>query len=330
MVQTQQRTISTTKTWTGSAANGNEFDLPTDFLIQKIIIDFSGDIDTSGAGSTAVEDALQAVISRIKLDATGKGGSKTIFDMSGADLYHKNFFDYSTPNRRTVVTAASQTDATIGTSLIIDFRLDKKNNDDWSVAIPAWLINTLKLTLDFDTAANGYGTNTSNASVTATVTLVEGIPQANENFSNQPLLTSISTEHTLSNATGVEKLDNHVSVGGVIRKIYFVAKTNAGARSDIQVDDLTIKTGNVTILEEVQYEALIHQNIMDYSLPNFDGNFAVKGWFVADFTSSGSVDSNNNVLGYNAVNLKQGDIKIHYDKLVAQPKIRVIQETVEA
>jgi len=329
MVQKQYRTIATTKTWDGTASTGNEFDLPTDFLIQRIIIDFSGTLNTASSTPVLVEDAMQAAISRVLLQAVGKGGSKTLIDLSGADLYHKNFFDYGTPNRRTTVTATSQTGATVGTSLVLDFRLDKQDEDDWSCSIPAYLINTLKLTLDFAVRTDGYGTNTSAEAVVATVTLVEGIPATNENFDHQPLLTTVSTEHTLANATGVEKLDNHVSVGGVIRKLYFVAKVNAGTRSDVQLDDISIKSGNKFLLEEVQYEALKHQQILELDLPNYDGDFDVTGWLHVDFSNNTISDLNGNVTGFNTIDLKQGDIEVQYDKLVAQPKIRVIQENVE-
>jgi hypothetical protein len=325
--QKQYRTLATTKTWTGALSNGNEIELPTDFLIQQVIIDFSGDLDITVGVSVLVEDALQAVISRLKLDAVGRGGSKTIVDLSGADIYVKNLFDYGVKGRRTAPTAIAN-DSVVGVSLILDFRLDKHDPEDWNVAIPSWLINTLKLTLDFALRTVGYGTNTSNESVTATVTVVEGIPMDGENFNSQPLLTMVSTEYTLANSTGLEKDRNDISVGGVIRRVYFISKTNAGARSDIQIDDLTIKVGNITIRDEMQWEALLHECIQETGAPNYDGSWIATGWVCIEF-AHGTVDEKGFILGFDATELKKGDIKVTYDKLVAQPKIRVIQETVE-
>lgn len=329
MPQRQYRTLSTTKTYSGSASTGNEIELPNDFLIQQVIIDFSGTLTISSSASTLVEDALQAIISRIKLDAVGRGGSKTIVDLSGADVYVKNIFDYGVKGRRTVPTAVA-TGSTVGVSLILDFRLNKKDSEDWSCSIPSWLINTLKLTLDFVVNTSGYGTNTSSESIVATVTLVEGIPMQNENFENQPLLTMISNEFTLANSTGLERDRNDISVGGVIRKVFFISKTNAGVRSDVQIDDLTIKVGNIILRDEMQWEALLHECVQETKAPNYDGSWIATGWTCVEFAGSEqTVDENGFIIGFDATQLKKGDIKVSYDKLVAQPKIRVIQETVE-
>ena len=128
MVQTQIRTLATTKEWTGVALTGNEFDIPTDFLIQQIIIDFSGDLDIATGVSVLVEDALQEVISKIKLEATGKGGSKTIVSAPGVDIFHKNFFDYDfgrfmEVDLQTPITTRLSDNGTIRNSLVEDFKL---------------------------------------------------------------------------------------------------------------------------------------------------------------------------------------------------------------
>ena len=92
MVLKNYRTIVSTQTYSGSATT-TVTDLPRDFLIQRIVLDFYG-TTTISSTSTLVEDALLKCVKAIRIKAVGEGSSRTIFEVAGDDLYYLNFFDY--------------------------------------------------------------------------------------------------------------------------------------------------------------------------------------------------------------------------------------------
>ena len=80
-------------------------------------------------------------------------------------------------------------------------------------------------------------------------------------------------------------------------------------------------------MKKLQWEASKSQDKIDYTLPTFDGNYTMTGVTVLDFARA-PVDESGVVVGFDARGMKQGDLKLTLDKLVAQPKIRYIQESV--
>jgi len=310
-------------------AKTDTISLPLDFALQRILLELTGTFDIAGGVSVLVEDASQALITEIRLDLTGDDGVETVFKMSGSDLYIKNFFDYSVQSRRTTATAVAGGNL-FGVSLIIDFRLAKNDPDDASVAIPLYALSSADLVITYTTALLGYGTNTDDWSLTGELTLFEFIPetaQEKADFLKNPLLKQISKELTLENATGEEERDRDIVVGQLIRRVILVAKTNAGLRSDVQIDDYTLETATLTFMKQLQWEASKSQDKIDYKLPTFDGNYTMTGVTIIDFARA-PVDETGAVIGFDARGMKQGDLKLTFDKLVAQPKIRYIQESV--
>ena len=79
--------------------------------------------------------------------------------------------------------------------------------DDYSVAIPSYLLSTLELEIVYDTSANGYGTNVTSQAFTTTITLIEGIPEASEDFSGNPLMTVLSKTLNADASTGNQDFD---------------------------------------------------------------------------------------------------------------------------
>ena len=204
MVLKNYRTLTSTQTYSGSATT-TVTDLPRDFLIQRIILDFEGTTTLSGT-STLVTNALLRNVKNIRVKAVGEGSSRTIVDIAGEDLYYMNLFDYGfgTALDNTDTTAAAHTQMTGWT---IDFRTSTLDPDDYSVAIPSYLLSTLQLEIEYDTSANGYGSNVSAQSFTMTISLVEGIPEPNESFASNPLQTLLQKTITGDASTGEEDFD---------------------------------------------------------------------------------------------------------------------------
>lgn len=324
-----QRTLvgGTNQTTYSGNAKEDSISLPLDFALQRIFLEYDGTITFSTA-STLVEDALQACISEVRLDLTGDDGIETVFKLSGADIFIKNFFDYSTPSRRVVPTSGSG--VAVALSLVIDFRLAKNNPDDASVSIPLYALSSADLVISYIAEATGYGSNITSFSLTGNLTLFEFIPENKEEreaFLQVPILKQTVKELTLANATGDEERDRDITVGNLIRRVILISKTNAGARNDVQINTYTLETAVLTFMKKLQWEASKSQDKIDYKLPVYDGDWHVKGATILDFARA-PVDEAGNVLGFDTTGMKQGDLKLTFDKLVAQPKIRYIQESV--
>ena len=112
MVLKNYRTITATQNYLGAATTITT-DLPRDFLIQRVLLNFNG-VTVLGGTSVLVTDALLKCVKAIRIKAVGEGSSRTIFDVSGQDLYYMNGFDnglgFELDNTDT--TAASHTQAT--------------------------------------------------------------------------------------------------------------------------------------------------------------------------------------------------------------------------
>jgi len=303
----------------------DSIDLPLDFALQRIFVNYDGTLDVS-ATSTLVEDGGQAVLSEVRLDLTGDEGIETVFKLSGSDIYIKNFFDYSIAGRRVVPVE----DGAVAFDLVIDFRLAKNNPDDASVSIPLYALSSASLIFSYVAMATGYGSNITTLTLTGKITLFEFIPETKEEreaFLKVPILKQTVKELTLSNATGDEERDRDIVVGNIIRRIIMIVKTNAGARSDVQINTYTLETAVLTFMKKLLWQASKAQDKIDYTLPILDGSWNVTGCTILDFARA-PTDEAGNVLGFNTLGMKQGDLKITFDKLVAQPKIRYIQESI--
>lgn len=323
-----QRTLvgGTNQTTYANVAKSDSISLPLDFALQRIFVNFDGTLDSVADNTALVEDAGQAVLSEVRLDLTGDDGIETVFKLSGADIYIKNFFDYSVASRRVVPTA----DGAVAFDLVIDFRLAKNNPDDASVSIPLYALSSADLIFTYVAGATGYGTNITALTLTGKITLFEFIPETKEEreaFLKVPILKQTVKELTLSNATGDEERDRDITVGNLIRRVLIVSKTNAGARSDVQINTYTLETAVLTFMKKLSWYASKAEDKTDYKLPTYDGDWHVQGVTVLDFARS-PVDEAGNVIGFDTRGLKQGDLKITFDKLVAQPKMRYIQESV--
>jgi len=331
MVLKNYRTLTSTQTYSGTATT-TVTDLPRDFLIQRIIIDMSGQTILSGT-STLVEDALLKCVKAIRIKAVGEGSSRTLVDISGRNLYYMNLFDYGfgTALDNTDTTAATHTQVTGWT---IDLRIDKQNPDDYSVAIPSYLLSTLQLEIEYDTSANGYGSNVSSQSFTMSFTLIEGIPERSENFAANPLMTVLSKTITADSSTGEQDFDTFYTVGALIRRTFLVTEVAAGTRSDGAITDYTIKSGQIPLMSKINYRSNKTKDIENYRIAEtIDGFYDVAGCTMIDFannrqpfipTTAGLKIDGLSTVGYNV-----GDLVATFAKSAGSEIFQRVQESVE-
>ncbi len=125
-------------------------------------------------------------------------------------------FDYGAPISPIQLSlAASQ--AQLHMNWCIDFRCNKLDPDDYSVALPTYLLSSLQLEITYAApSATNYGSNpptSFNTNVTTRITCVEGIPEAGEDFSSNPLLTVLTKTLTADTSTGtLEPFDTYFQV----------------------------------------------------------------------------------------------------------------------
>ena len=331
MVLKNYRTLTSTQSYDGTAQTITT-DIPRDFLIQRLILDFHG-VTTLGGTSTQVEDPLLKCVKAIRIKAVGEGSSRTLVDISGRNLYYMNLFDYGfgTALDNSDTSAAAHTQMTGWT---VDLRIDKENPDDYSVAIPSYLLSTLQLEIEYDTSANGYGTNVTSQSFTMTITLIEGIPERSENFAANPLMTVLSKTITADSSTGEQDFDTYFTVGALIRRTFLVSETSAGARSDGAILDYTIKSGQIPLMSKINYRSNKTKDIENYRIAEtIDGFYDVLGCTMIDFannqqpfvpTTAGLKIDGLSTVGYNV-----GDLVATFNKNAGSEIFQRIQESVE-
>ena len=332
MVLKNYRTLTATQTYSGAATTITT-DLPRDFLIQRVLLDFNGTTTIAGGVSVLVTDALLKNVASIKIKAVGEGSSRTIFDVAGNDLYYMNLFDYgfgtALQNTDTAIAAHAQS-----TAWTCDFRINKSDPDDYSVAIPAYLLSTLQLEVTYNTSAVGYGTNVNAQAITMGITLIEGIPEASEDFSSNPLLTVLSKTINTDASTGEQDLDTFFSVGAGIRRAFMCTETAAAVRSDTSIADYSVKSGQIPLMSKINFRINKTKDIENYRIAEtVDGAWDVAGYTMIDFannmqpfipTASGLKIDLLSTIGYNV-----GDLILTVNKNAVSQIIRRVQETVE-
>ena len=201
-------------------------------------------------------------------------------------LIYMNLFDnaFGLDLDNTDTSAATHTQQM---GFICDMRINKLDPDDFSVAIPSYLLSTLQLEIEYTTSALGYGTNVTSQSFTCSITLIEGIPEASEDFSGNPLLTVLSKTFNAAASTGEEDFDTFFQVGALVRRSFLKVETSAGARTATQLDDFTIKSGQIPLMSKIKYDANVNKDIQNYRVSEtIDGFTIVNGYTMIDFANN--------------------------------------------
>jgi len=296
------------------------------------MLNFNG-VTTLGGTSVQVEDPLLSCVKAIRIKAVGEGSSRTIFDVSGPDLYYMNLFDnafgFALDNTDTSAAAHTQL-----TGWCVDMRVNRLDPDDFSVSIPSYLLSTLQLEIEYDTSANGYGTNVTSQAFTMSITLIEGIPEASEDFSGNPLMTVLTKTMNADSGTGDEDFDTFFQVGALITRSFVKFETSAGARSATECDDYTVKSGQIPLMSGIMYDANVQKDIQNYRVSEtIDGFQIVNGYTMIDFannrqpfipTASGLKIDGLSTVGYNV-----GDLVATFNLTAASSIISRVQTTVE-
>jgi len=297
--------------------------------LQRLYIDIDSD-DVRAAGAvTAVVDGGLKMITNIKVVAVGEGSSRTIFEVNGTDLYHMNLFDYGAPISPIQLSlAASQ--AQLHMNWCVDFRCNKLDPDDYSVALPTYLLSSLQLEITYAApSTTNYGSN--------------------------PLLTVLTKTLTADTSTGtLEPFDTYFQVGALIRRSFLRVEDSSNVRSDAEMTNYEVSSGTIPLMSNIYTDSQKANNIVNYRLssgmprgtqafasttstavtvPYDNGNYISDGYYMIDFynnrmpfinTASGLRIGGLSTVGYNT-----GDLVFKGNFIAASSVIRRVQETVE-
>ena len=357
MVLKNYRTLSATQDWDGTAQTIIT-QLPRDFVVQRYYIDMDSD-DVKAAGSvTAVVDGGLKMITNIKIVAVGEGSSRTIFEVNGTDLYHMNLFDYGSPIspiQLPLTTGAVQ----LHMNWCIDFRCNKLDPDDYSVALPTYLLSSLQLEITYAVpSTTNYGSNpptTFATDVTTRITCVEGIPEAGEDFSSNPLMTVLSKTLTADTSTGsLESFDTFFQVGALIRRDFLRVETSSNVRADTEMTNYQVNSGTIPLMSNIYTDSQKMNNIINYrigsgyprgvqaftsttatseTVPYDNGEYVSDGYYMIDFYNNRMPFINTagglRIGGLSTVGYNTGDLVFQGNFANASSVIRRVQETVE-
>ena len=357
MVLKNYRTLASTQTWY-STAQTIITQLPRDFLAQRYYIDMNSSGAVAAGTVTPVVDGLLKCITNIKIVAVGEGSSRTIFEVSGQDLYHMNLFDYGAPVSPItfpLTTGSGQ----IHMNFCIDFRCNKLDPDDYSVAIPTYLLSTLQLEITYAApSTTNYGSNpptTFATDVTTRITCVEGIPEAGEDFSSNPLMTVLTKTLTADTSSGsLESFDTFFQVGALIRRDFVRIEDSSNVRSDAECTNFQVNSGTIPLMSNIYVPSQKMNNIINYRIssgfprgtavfsgttspilnaPYDQGNYISDGYFMIDFYNNRMPFINTagglRIGGLSTVGYNTSDLVAQFNFIAASSVVRRVQETVE-
>ena len=336
MVLKNYRTLVQSQVWDGTSQTITT-NLPRDFLIQRVILDLNNPSIACTGTSTLVTDPLLKCIDKIKIVAVGEGSSRTIFEVSGKDLYHMNTFDYGSACEALTVPATT-TPAIAHTGWCIDFRCNRLDNDDFSVALPSYLLSTLQLEITYlAPSATTWGTNfpTTLGTFTNTITLIEGIPESGEDFSSSPLMTILTKQLTGDTTTGTdETFDTFFTVGALIRRAFLITETSAGVRSDTEIETYSVNSGTIPLMSKILFRANKARDIINYRIAeDYDGSYTVAGCTMIQFDNSRmpfiQTSGGLRIGGLSTVGYTTSDLPFLANKNNASSIIRRVQESIE-
>ena len=352
MVLKNYRTLAQTQVWDGTSQTIIT-QLPRDFLAQRYILDLNSSGIACAGTSTLVTDALLKCITNIKLVAVGEGSSRTIVEISGQDLWHMNNWDYGSPISFLLVPATTgATQAHVG--WVIDERQNKLDPDDYSVALPTYLLSSLQLEITYVApSTTTWGTNpptTFATDMTMTITCVEGIAEAGEDFSSNPLMTVLSKTLTADSSTGtLESFDTFFQVGALIVRDFVCTETSASVRSDTEVANFQVNSGTIPLMSNIQWQANKSKDIQNYRLANSvvtqhgattmptppfsTGGYDSAGYTMIDFYNNRmpfiSTASELRLGGLSSIGYNTGDLVFQANCNNASSIIRRVQTTIE-
>ena len=298
------------------------------------------------------------MITNIKIVAVGEGSSRTIFEVSGQDLYHMNLFDYGSPIspiQFPLTTGSAQ----LHMSFCIDFRCNKLDPDDYSVSLPTYLLSSLQLEITYAVpSTTNYGSNPPTAfatDVTTRITCVEGIPEAGEDFSSNPLMTVLSKTLTADTSTGsLEAFDTFFQVGALIRRDFLRVENSSSVRADSEMTNYQVNSGTIPLMSNIYSDSQKMNNLINYrigsgyprgtgvftgttatvaTVPFDNGAYVSDGYYMIDFYNNRMPFINTagglRIGGLSTVGYNTGDLVFSGNFANASSIITRVQETIE-
>jgi len=357
MVLKNYRTLAASQDW-DSTAQTIITQLPRDFLAQRYYIDMDSAAVAAAGTVTPVVDGGLKMITSIKIVAVGEGSSRTIFEVNGRDLWHMNLFDYGAPVSP-ITLPLTTSSGQLHFNFCIDFRCNKLDPDDYSVALPTYLLSSLQLEITYAApSTTNYGSNpptTFATNVTTRITCVEGIPEAGEDFSSNPLMTVLTKTLTADTSSGsLESFDTFFQVGALIRRDFVCVEDSSNVRADGECTNYQVESGTIPLMSNIYTDSQKMNNIINYRIssafprgtavfsgttspifnaPYDQGNYISDGYFCIDFYNNRMPFINTagglRIGGLSTVGYNTGDLIFKGNFIAASSVIRRVQETVE-
>ena len=357
MVLKNYRTLAATQDW-DSTAQTIITQLPRDFLAQRYYIDMDSAAVAAAGTVTPVVDGGLKMITSIKIVAVGEGSSRTIFEVNGRDLWHMNLFDYGAPVSP-ITLPLTTSSGQLHFNFCIDFRCNKLDPDDYSVALPTYLLSSLQLEITYAApSTTNYGSNpptTFATNVTTRITCVEGIPEAGEDFSSNPLMTVLTKTLTADTSSGsLESFDTFFQVGALMRRDFVCVEDSSNVRSDGECTNYQVESGTIPLMSNIYTDSQKMNNIINYRIssafprgtavfsgttspifnaPYDQGNYISDGYFMLDFYNNRmpfiSTAGGLRIGGLSTVGYNTGDLLMKMNFIAGSSVIRRVQETVE-
>lgn len=287
-------------TWVASTTATLE--LPLDRYISAVLLRFDVTYTTAGGAGTVAQDGVLNIAKRISL----KVGSKTIRSWDPARKWYTIPLDLKTKPEFVNFTTPDGAGKKAQFVLPIYFRLDPKNDNDASALLPAHLLSSATIEIEWESATGNYGTGQTVTAATCTATLMERVLSTGEELSvygasgkdvvgkNSRLTQILETEVTKTVDAAYADFGFPIGLpAGHILTRTFVFATLAGARDDTLIDKIRVRTESPekSDLIEEEWEISQARDLVEYEVATpIEGNRYLTGFTVLDFAEFGNLD----------------------------------------
>jgi hypothetical protein len=287
MVRVELRTLESQKITGASAGQTKKIDLPTDFFIQKILVEVKGLVDTGSSVSPSDQNAKKQV-ARLKVYGNVRDiGSINLCDLKGIHVCQFNHYDTRKVNSTTLTTSTSQTDSPTSWYGWVDFRLNPYLPLDFSALIPAFAFDSLSLEVQLASLSDFGSGYTAWDTISITPSVVEVIPSSKAE--KIPVMFKTAYRYEEKSLVANTRNDHDLPVGEKVDRLMIITQNSTPAYADL-LDKVAIMLGSRTYIHpETSWLALKEEDKALYSpvdaFPNgltmlelgFDASRLVKG-----------------------------------------------------
>ena len=268
----------------------NTLELPRDYLIQQILLNFKLNMDTGASAPTYIEDAPHTIVKRMRLYVTGKR-NEILYDVMPKAFVSLQEIDYRVTPYSDSLPGASQTGVDVNFVWKVDFRIDKSDMYDVMSSLDSYRYSSVRLEFEVGTASDLASANQPTInSFDVTPTLIEFIP---DDFEFEPITKYVYVrEVDIANSIDLE-------TGKVLRRLGLLVKDASGNRSNTIVSKYEILKGANPIVPVVSFS---HSRFMDRI--EYQGTNPA-GFTMVDFANVNAIEGSQNL-----ENAKEGDVKL--------------------